>query len=55
MQPEDSIHGASFGRLDQFGLRDGDRKERTIERCLPESQKIPQRRKIREQTVVLPT
>jgi hypothetical protein len=36
MQPEDSVHGAQFGGLDQFGVRDGDRKQRAFELCFPE-------------------
>jgi hypothetical protein len=31
MQPEHSVHGAEFGRLDQFGVRDGDRKQGSFE------------------------
>ena len=31
VQPEHAVDGVQFGRLDQFGVRDGDRKQRAFE------------------------
>ena len=54
MQPEDPVHGAQFGRLNQFGVHDGDRKQWALELFLPEGEEVLQRREIRKQIVVLP-
>jgi len=35
MQAEDAINGVQFSRLDQLGVRDGDREEWTFERLFP--------------------
>jgi hypothetical protein len=40
MQSEDAIDGVQFGRLDQLGVRDGDCKQRPIERLFPKRQEI---------------
>ena len=31
-----AVDGVQLGRLDQFGVRDGDRKQRAFELCFPE-------------------
>ena len=54
MQPEHAIDGAQFGRLDQLGMRDRDRVQRTVERFFPEGEKILQRGDFRKQIVILP-
>jgi hypothetical protein len=55
MQPEYAVDVVQLGRLDQFRMSDGNCEQRTIERCLSESQKILQRREIRKQIVILQT
>src|SRR3954447_11635797 len=54
MQPEHAVDGAELGRLNQPGMRDGDGKQRAFELRFPKGEEILQRRKIREQIVVLP-
>src|ERR1700751_4959765 len=54
MQPKHAVDGAQLGRLDQPGMRHGDREQRTVELLLPEGEEILQRRKFRKQIVVLP-
>src|SRR5580698_9286334 len=54
MQPEHAVDGAQFSRLDQLGVRDADRVERSVQPGLPELKKILQRRKFRKQIVTLP-
>jgi len=40
MQSKDAIDRVQFGRLDQLGVRNGDCKERTLERLFPEGEEI---------------
>jgi len=40
VQPEHAVDGVQFGRLDQFGVRDGDRKQRAFELFLPEGEEV---------------
>jgi hypothetical protein len=40
MQPEHAVDVVQLGRLDQFGVRDGDRKQRAFEPCFPEREEI---------------
>ena len=54
VQPEHAVDGAQFGRLDQLGMRNGDGEQRAFELLLPEREKILQRRKFREQILILP-
>ena len=54
VQLEHAVDGVQLGRLDQFGVRDGDCKQRASELLLPEGEKVLQRREIRKHTVVLP-
>src|SRR5436305_1732658 len=50
----DKIHGAQLGRLDQFGMRDGDGKQGALELPFPKGEEILQRRKVWKQVIVLP-
>ena len=54
MQPEHAVDRLDLRRLDQLGMRDGHRDQRPFQLVLPERQEILQRRKFREQVVVLP-
>src|SRR6202022_698732 len=54
MQPEHTVDGAQFSRLDQLGMRHGDGEQRAVELFLPEGEKILQRREFRKQIVILP-
>ena len=40
VQPEHAVDGVQFGRLDQFRVRDGDRKQRAFELCFPEREEV---------------
>ena len=40
MQPKHAIDGVQFGRLDQFGVRDGDCKQRAFRLSFPEREEI---------------
>ena len=40
VQPEHAVDGVQFGRLDQFGVRDGNRKQRAFELCFPEREEV---------------
>src|ERR1700746_2377003 len=54
MQAEHAVDGAQLRGLDQLGMRDSDREQRSLELFLPEAQEIRQRREFRKQVVVLP-
>src|SRR5664279_2361820 len=54
VQPEHAVDGAQFGRLDQLGMGDRHGEQRSIQFFLPEREEILQRRKFREQIVILP-
>src|ERR1035437_9004292 len=54
MQPEHAVDGAEFGGLDQLGMGHRHGEQRSLQRSFPEAEKILQRRKFREQIVILP-
>src|ERR1035437_3866283 len=54
MQPEYAVDGAKFGGLDQLGMGHRHGEQRSLQRFFPEAEKILQRRKFREQIVILP-
>src|SRR5262245_37533615 len=54
VQPEFAVDRPQLGRLDQPGVRHGDRMQNALERALPESQEALQLREIRAQVVLLP-
>src|SRR6266480_8006192 len=54
VQPEHAVDGPQFGRLDQLGMRHGNREQRALELLLPEGKEIFQRWKFRKQIVILP-
>ena len=54
MQPELAVDGADLGRLDQPGMRHGDRVQRALELLQPEVEEFVEHRKVRAEVVILP-
>src|SRR5580692_9161427 len=54
MQPEYAVDGTQFSGLDQLGMGHRHGEQRSFELFLPEREEILQRRKFREQIVILP-
>src|SRR6516162_6633364 len=54
MQPEDTVDGAQFRRLDQSRVGNHHGMQRPLELALPKNQEFLQAREVRAQIVVLP-